>query len=643
MDDNKRTKLLAAGLGAIVAIYFLRGTVDSFLMKPIRDLRVKVNDAQKESETLSRDELALKVARRNLEDWTNVSLPANTDDALRLYREWIFELTRQCGFTGPGFEVVPGTRSPQKEFSTVTVEIRKAEVDLQGLSRFLYLLDQADLMQRVTNLKIDSPGTQGNPRLSVSMIVEGLSVAGTEDRRELLTRTRLKSQLSESATEVTVEPNELFPTWTDPFEPFLIRVDRELLRVESVSAASWKVSRGVEGTKAAAHEANAIVELFPVVWDRKDRSLTQYDDLLKASPFVIPSPPKTWNPRLSGVSDRTIKPGEEVKFSARAESLNPDLGEPQYALVDATEGMTIDPKSGEFQWAPDAALKPGKYTATVLLTQTGNPELKLESKLTITIKTDNAAPQLSLEDSGIVILGREFTAKATATDDGPPEMLKFSLGSGTPEGLTIDPATGQIKWTPARTFTPGKYDVEVIVTDSGEDAKTASKKISLDVQDDNASLTIFSGAFGKDGVLEAWFRDKGTGKTVQLQAGQRLKVSEIDAELVEVSNREVILRDKAGTWRLDLGNTVRERVLVEPAPAVQPPPGDAEKQPDVTPANPTTETAPADEAPSEKAPSPGPPSDAVPPSQPVPGVSEPVPAQPEQPQPEPPKSEQPQP
>jgi hypothetical protein len=642
MDENKRTKLWAAGLGAVVAIYFLRGTVDGFLMKPIRDLRVKVSDAQKKNEELSQDELALKVARRNLDEWTLVSLPPNTDDALRLYREWIFELTRQCGFTGPGFEVVPGTRSPQKEFSTVTVEIRKAEVDLQGLSRFLYLLDQADLMQRVTNLKIDSPGTQGNPRLSVSMIVEGLSVTGTEDRRELMTRTTLKGKLSESATELTVEPNELFPTWTDPFEPFLIRVNRELLRVESISSAGWKVSRGVEGTKAAAHETDSIVELFPVVWDRKERTLAQYDDLLKNSPFVIPSPPKTWNPRLSGVSDKTIKPGEEVKFAVRAESVNPDLGEPQYALVDAAEGMTIDPKSGEFQWAPDAAVKPGKYTATVLVTQTENPELKLESKLTITIKAENAAPQLTLEDSAIVILGREFTAKATATDDGPPEMLKFTLGSGTPEGLTVDPASGEIKWTPARTFTPGKYDVEVIVTDSGEEPKTASKKISLDVRDDDASLTIFSGAFGKDGVLEAWFRNKGTGKTDRLQAGQQLKVSEIDAELVEVTNREVVLRDKAGTWRLDLGNTVRERVLIEAAPAADPPTGDAEKPAEVTPANPTADSTPVSEVPGDTAPETGPPAEPGKPSQPVPAPKS-EPAEPEQPQPESPKSEQPQP
>jgi hypothetical protein len=642
MDENKRTKLWAAGLGAVVAIYFLRSTVDGFLMKPIRDLRVKVSDAQRESETLAQQELALKVARRNLDDWTAVSLPPNTDDALRLYREWIFELTRQCGFTGPGFEVVPGTRSPQKEFSTVTIEIRKAEVDLQGLSRFLYLLDQADLMQRVTNLKIDSPGTQGNPRLSVSMIVEGLSVAGTEDRRELLIRTTLTSPLSESATELTAEPNELFPTWTDPFEPFLIRVERELLRVDSVSSAGWKVSRGIEGTKATAHAVSAIVELFPVVWDRKERTLTQYDDLLKNSPFVIPSPPKTWNPRLSGVSDKTIKPGEEVKFAARAESLNPDLGEPQYALVEAAEGMAIDPTSGEFQWAPDAALKPGKYTATVQVTQTGNPELKLESKLTITIKSENAAPQLTVDDSAIVILGREFTVKATATDDGPAEMLKFSVGSGTPEGLTIDAASGEIKWTPARTFTPGKYDVEVIVTDSGEEAKSASKKISLDVRDDDASLTIFSGAFGKDGVLEAWFRNKGTGKTDRLQAGQQLKVSEIDAELVQVTNREVVLRDKAGTWRLDLGNTIRERVLIEATPAAAPPTGDAEKPAEVTPTNPTTDSTPTGVAPGGTAPAPSLPADPGPPEQPVPAPAS-DPAQPEQPQPEPPKSEQPQP
>ncbi len=568
MDEKKRTKILAAGLVAVIAVYSLRSTLDGFLMKPIRDLQRNLNMANAENESLKLQEIKFKVARKNLDDWKYISLPQNQDDAQRLYREWVHELTRQCGFSGPGFEVTPGARSQQKEFGTVGVEVKKAETDLQGLTRFLFLFDQADMLHRISAMKIDSPGAQGNPRLLVSFTAEGMSVIGGDDKTELQPRTTITSGMSETASEISVVPNESIMI-EDPFRPFLVRVDRELLRVESVNGSAWKVQRGFSGTKAASHAEKATVELLPVAWDRQEKTLEQYADFVKGSVFVIPSPPKTWNPRLAGVSDKTIKPGEEVKFTARAESFNPELGEPRFSLTEPVDGMSIDPKTGEFSWKPAESLGAGDYVTTVLLTQAGNPELKLNSKVKFTIKSDNQAPVLTLAETAVVVIGREFTIAATATDDGPTESLKYSLGTGTPEGLTIDAVKGQLKWTPARTFTPGKYDVEVRVTDSGEEPKSASQKISLDVQDDNAALTLLSAALSKDGVWYAWFRNKGTGKTEQLKVAETLAVSEINVEIVAVTHRYVTLRDKDGLWKLQLGQTLRERKLIEPAAKVE--------------------------------------------------------------------------
>ena len=568
MDEKKRTKILGAGLVAVIAVYSLRSTLDGFLMKPIRDLQRNLNMANAENESLKLQEIKFKVARKNLDDWKYISLPQNQDDAQRLYREWVHELTRQCGFSGPGLEVTPGARSLQKEFGTVGVEVKKAETDLQGLTRFLFLFDQADMLHRISAMKIDSPGAQGNPRLLVSFTAEGMSVIGGEDKTELQPRTTITSGISETATDISVVPNESIII-EDPFRPFLVRVERELLRVESVNGSAWKVQRGFSGTKAAAHPEKATVELLPVAWDRQEKTLEQYADFVKGSVFVIPSPPKTWNPRLAGVSDKTIKPGEEVKFTARAESFNPELGEPQFSLAEPVDGMSIDPATGEFAWKPAETLGAGEYATTVMLTQAGNPELKLNSKVKFTIKSDNQTPVLTLAESAIVVIGREFTAEVTATDDGPMDSLKYSLGAGAPEGLVIDAVTGQLKWTPSRTFTPGKYDVEVKVTDSGEEPKSASQRIALDVQDDNAALTLLSAALSKDGVWFAWFRNKGTGKTEQLKVSEKLSVSEINVEIVAVTHRFVTLKDQDGIWRLQLGQTLRERKLIEPAAKVE--------------------------------------------------------------------------
>ena len=543
MDDQKRTKILAGGLTLVILVFLLRSKVDGWLRGPILKLQTEVAAAETSAVTLEAEEIQLKVAQRNLEDWKVISLPPDVDIAQRLYREWVQALAEECGFSR--IEVVPASKSTQNEFSTVTVEVRRAENDLQGLTRFLYLFDQADLLHRISSLTVDSPSPKGNPRLTISFTAEGMSADGAEDHQELLARTLLTTAVKETDQTIVAATSDLFPIAEPPeeFEPFLVRIDRELLRVVAVTESGWQVEHGAEGTQAAAHETDAIIELFPVAWDRLEKTQDQYAAFVKASPFVIPSPPKKLTPRITGVSDKTIKPGEEVKFTAKADGLDPEFGAAQFALSDPAEGMTIDAASGEFLWKPMAELTPGDYTTTVLMTQEKNADVKADSKLKITIKQPNTAPTITLTESAIVVLGKEFTITAAATEVDATDTLKFSLGSGSPEGLTIDEKTGQLKWTPPKTFTPGKYDVEVKVTDSAAEPKFAATKIALDVQDDFASLTILTGIVGKDSVLYAWFRNKATDKVNPLQEGEKLTVSEISAEIVSITDRFVTMRD----------------------------------------------------------------------------------------------------
>lgn len=570
MDDQKRTKMLAGGLTLVILVFLLRSKVDGWLRGPIRTLQTEVAAAEKSAVILEADEIQLMVAQRNLEVWKAISLPPDIDIAQRLYREWVQALAEECGFSR--IEVVPASKSTQKEYSTVAVEVRRAETDLQGLTRFLFLFDQADLLHRISSLTIDSPSPKGNPRLTISFTAEGMSANGAEDHQELLARTSLTTAVQETDKAIAAATNDLFPIAEPPekFEPFLVRIERELMRVEAVTESGWQVARGAEGTQAAPHETDATIELFPVAWDRLEKTQDQYDAFVKASPFVIPSPPKTFTPRITGVSDKTIKPGEEVKFTAKADGLDPELGAAQFALSDPADGMTIDAASGEFMWTPIAELSPGEYTATVLMTQEKNADIKVDFKLKITIKQPNSAPTITLTESAIVVLGKEFTTTAAAIDADATDTLKFSLGGGSPEGLSIDEKTGQLKWTPPTTFTPGKYDVEVKVTDSAAESKSAAAKIALDVQDDFASLTILSGIVGKDGVLHAWFRNKAIDKVNPLKQGEKLTVSEISAEIVSIMDRFVTMKDAKGLWKLKLGDGLRQRVLIEPAEPITP-------------------------------------------------------------------------
>ena len=163
------------------------------------------------------------------------------------------------------------------------------------------------------------------------------------------------------------------------------------------------------------------------------------------------------------------------------------------------------------------------------------------------------------------MIGREFELPATAKDDGPETELKYSVEGDVPAGLKVDEASGIIKWTPAKSFAPGSYTVSLKVTDSGSPAKSDSKQIALTVEDDHAILTEFTGSLTIDGVHTALFRNFATNARPTLHVGDRVNVSDIDAELKEISNRYLLLADAAGIWKLPLGANLRERELVEEA------------------------------------------------------------------------------
>ena len=79
----------------------------------------------------------------------------------------------------------------------------------------------------------------------------------------------------------------------------------------------------------------------------------------------------------------------------------------------------------------------------------------------------NVAPVLAPITDQTLSWGHTLTVVASATDANvPANALMYSLGSG-PSGMTIDPTTGKLTWTPNETQGPGTYPVQVRVADNG--------------------------------------------------------------------------------------------------------------------------------------------------------------------------------
>ena len=75
-----------------------------------------------------------------------------------------------------------------------------------------------------------------------------------------------------------------------------------------------------------------------------------------------------------------------------------------------------------------------------------------------------------------------------------------------------------------------------------------------------------------------------------MKVAEKLTVSEISVEIVGVTHRFVTLKDQDGIWKLQLGQTLRERKLIEPAAKVE------EAAPAAEPVEPATKAAEAPQA-----------------------------------------------
>ena len=93
----------------------------------------------------------------------------------------------------------------------------------------------------------------------------------------------------------------------------------------------------------------------------------------------------------------------------------------------------------------------------------------------------NTAPMLAAITNQTVNEETQFSVTASATDqDLPAQTLTYSLDTA-PTGMTINPSTGQITWTPTEARGPGSYSVMVRVTDSGAPNLSATNSFLVTV------------------------------------------------------------------------------------------------------------------------------------------------------------------
>ena len=160
-----------------------------------------------------------------------------------------------------------------------------------------------------------------------------------------------------------------------------------------------------------------------------------------------------------------------------------------FALVQAPEGMVIDPGSGAISWIPTETQGPGDFEVVAQVTDTNTDAVNAEqlgSTITFNaIVTEiNQTPTLSLTGAQTVTEGTALSVAITAVDtDFPENELVYSLVAP-PDGALIASTTGMLTWTPSEEMGGLTTEISVQVTDGG--GLSATQAFQVTVEDENS-------------------------------------------------------------------------------------------------------------------------------------------------------------
>ena len=241
------------------------------------------------------------------------------------------------------------------------------------------------------------------------------------------------------------------------------------------------IGRGVAihpdtGTLSWANPTTGSFTLVVTAADPQDARTTRDGLTLRVVDNVSPnSPPQI----LSNVTGG-IQLGQT--FLHQLQTFDPDGDPLSYTLTAAPAGMTID-AAGLIRWTP-ASGQLGNQSFTTQVTD-NRPGGTVSKTFTLQVVSSpvngggnptNQPPTFTSNPGSTAVVGSVYAYNATATDpDG--DTLAFSVAAG-PAGLTIHPATGQVRWTPTAAQV-GPHDVSFRVTDARGASTVQNGRLSV--------------------------------------------------------------------------------------------------------------------------------------------------------------------
>lgn len=195
---------------------------------------------------------------------------------------------------------------------------------------------------------------------------------------------------------------------------------------------------------------------------------------VEVQPFNFP-------PVFDPTTPQTVE--EQAEFTYQFVAADPDLGPVTYELVNAPANVALDSATGLLTWG---AFEFDAPTATVAVRATDAEGASADQALVVTAAGEiHSPPRMTLPSVPLRVIQGETVSFVigTADDDLPAEQLELTLPDnavsyytdpisqvttesvGPPPGVSLDPVTGALGWTPSTDLAPGLYEFLVRVTD----------------------------------------------------------------------------------------------------------------------------------------------------------------------------------
>ncbi len=201
------------------------------------------------------------------------------------------------------------------------------------------------------------------------------------------------------------------------------------------------------------------------VVDGKGGEATQTFSISVGTEIINDPPVITSNPRLVAIENQT--------YVYDLKALDADADPLLWSLELGPAGMSIDPVLGTLRWTPQ---EDQLGQNTVVVTVSDLALQKSTQRFVIDTRCSNLAPAILSIPLTSALAGRNYIYAVRAVD-AEQDLLMYDLTSK-PEGMSINPVTGVIRWTPL-TSQIGLHDIVITATDSAGAVGRQSYKIKV--------------------------------------------------------------------------------------------------------------------------------------------------------------------